>query len=140
MNEHISETSGWAEKNKKNTIRLGFWTAAWTVTVALATFGPPFLWEYDKTLTILAIVVNLAIGVGMIIANKHHLEGLDELQQKIQLEAMALALGVTLIVGIAYSLLDITNVISTDAEISYLIILMGMTYLGTTIFKRKRYS
>ena len=30
------------------------------------------------------------IGAGMIIANRDYLRGLDELQQKIQLEAMAL--------------------------------------------------
>ena len=29
----------------------------------------------------------------MIVANKHHLQGLDELHRKVQLEAMALALG-----------------------------------------------
>ena len=50
----------------------------------------------------------------MIVANKNHLRGLDEMQQKIQLEAMALALGVGLVAGLGYSTLSITNLITFD--------------------------
>ena len=74
-------------------------------------------------------VLQLIGGVGMIIANRRHLKGLDEMQQKIQLEAMALSLGVGLIGGLAYSNLDVTNLIAFDAEISHLVILMALTYM-----------
>lgn len=63
-------------------------------------------------------------------ANRRHLKGLDEMQQKIQLEAMALSLGVGLIGGLAYSNLDVTNLIAFDAEISHLVILMALTYMA----------
>ena len=69
----------------------------------------------------------------MILANRRHLNGLDEMQQKIQLNAMGLSLGVGLVTGLAYSNLDVTNVIPFDAEISHLVILMGLTY-GAGIF------
>ena len=46
---------------------------------------------------------------------------------------MALSLGVGLVVGLAYSNLDVTNIIAFDAEISHLVILMGLTY-GAGIF------
>lgn len=129
----------WEILTKRNVMRLAYWTSAWTVTMAMATFGPQNLWPADSALTILGIIINAAIGIGMIIVNKRYLRGLDEMQQEIQLEAMALALGVGIVSGLSYSLLDITNVISTDAEISHLVVLMGLVYLVGIIIGRIRY-
>lgn len=136
--ENVKNT--WAMRQKKNTIRLAIWTSGWTLSLALATFGPKFLWQGNATMTVLAIIINLIFGIGMIFANKHHLKGLDELLQKIELEAMAVALGVGVVAGLSYSVMDITNLISTDAEISHLVILIGLTYLAGTIIGRIRYK
>ena len=65
---------------------------------------------------------------------------MDELQQKVQLEAMALALGVAIVVGLAYSNLDIANVIQQDAEISHLVMLIGVTYMASLFFGMRRYK
>ena len=132
-------SNDWAANTVRNTVRLGYWTGAWVLTMALANFGPIFIWPANKLLTILAILVNIGIGIGMIMANKRHLNGLDEMHQKIQLEAMALSLGVGLVLGLAYSNLDVTNVIESDAEISHLVILMGLTYLAGVFAGLKRY-
>ena len=140
MNKPISNTNAWEARTKKNTKSLAVWTVAWTLSMALATFGPKFIWQGDRLLTILAILLNLGLGIGMIVANKRHLKGLDELQQKIQLEAMALALGVGLVGGLSYSLLDITNLIHSDAEISHLVILMALTYMGGIVAGQVRYK
>ena len=75
----------------------------------------------------------------MIWANKEHLKSLDEMQQRIQLEAMGIALGVGLVVGMAYSNLDISNVISSDAEISYLVIIVALTYLASVFIGTRKY-
>lgn len=136
--ENVKST--WAMRQKKNTIRLAVWTAGWTLSLALATFGPMFLWQGNSTITILAIILNLIFGIGMIFTNKHHLKGLDEMLQKIELEAMAVALGVGVVGGLSYSVMDITNLISTDAEISHLVILIGLTYMAGTIIGRIRYK
>jgi len=130
MNNAKTATGGISARTARNTRRLAYWTAAWLVTMALASFGPTLLWDQTLWLTVGAIVLNLAVGAGMIVANKRHLQGLDEMHQKIQLEAMALSLGVGLIAGLAYSNLDANNVIASDAEISHLVILMGLTYLA----------
>lgn len=129
MKEPKTDSSGWQTSQKKNTLRLAYWTAAWLVTMALAVFGPRFIWQANELVTTLAILVNVGVGFGMILANKRHLQGLDEMQQKIQLEAMALSLGVGLVVGFGYSSLDVTNLIAFDAEISHLVIVMALTYL-----------
>ncbi len=129
----------WEARTIKNTARLGFWTGAWLVTMAVATFGPILIWPANKWLTTLLILLNLGAGFGMILANKRHLQGLDEMHQKIQLEAMALALGVGLVVGLGYSTLDVTDVIAFDAEISHLVILIGLTYGAGVFIGRRKY-
>ena len=128
----------WAERMKKNTVRLAAWTIAWVLSVALATFGPQFFWD-DPLMTAAAILMTIGLGFGMIWANKVHLRGLDELQQKVQLDAMGMSLGIGLVLGIAYSTMDVTNLIAFDAEITHLVIVMGLTYMVTTVVGMWRY-
>lgn len=130
----------WKSKTMKNTRRLAFWTVCWTLSMAVATFGPILVWEGNQVLSIIAILVNLACGVGVILANVRHLNGMDELQKKIHLEAMGIALGVAVVGGLSYSLLDISELISNDAEIAYLVILISLTYLAGIIVGQKRYK
>jgi hypothetical protein len=137
VNHLKTDSSDWVAQGKKNTLRLGYWTGAWLVTMAIATFGPLLVWQPNQLLTALAIFLNIGIGFGMILANKNSLKGLDEMQQKIQLEAMALSLGVGLVIGLGYSMMDVSNLISFDAEISHLVILVGLTY-GAGIFAGRR--
>lgn len=125
---------------KHNQGRLAIWTFAWTASTALAAFGPKFLWDESKGLTAMAILLNVGIGIGMILANRRLIEGLDELERKIHLESLALTLGLTLVVGIGYSLLDTTNIIPWDAEISFLVIFMGLCYLAAVVINQRRYS
>jgi hypothetical protein len=134
------QLSQWQLSQCKNTQRLAIWTGAWLLTLALVTFGPQFLWQKEGKITLVFIAINVVTGAGMIWANKVHLQGLDELQQKIQLQAMALSLGVGLVLGIAYSSLDVANIISTPAEISHLVMLMGLTYLLGTILGVRKYQ
>ena len=127
------------EERKKRTIRLAIWTWTWVATLAVATFGPIFIWENSILWTTLAICINLINGVLMILANRSLFNHYDELERKIHLESMGLTLGATVIVGLSYSLLDQTNLITSDAEISYLIMFMSVSYLITLLINRKRY-
>lgn len=140
INKETKEDGSWECKNKTTTINLARWTIAWLVTLALATFSPQFAWGESKVLTLLAILLNLLVGVGMIIANKNVLKNLDELQQKIMLEAMAITLGVGLVAGLSYSLLDTTNLIPFNAEISSMVFIMGFTNIIATVLIKRRYQ
>lgn len=139
MSQQQPDSSDWAATITKNTVRLGWWTAAWLATLAVATFGPHFIWPSSKAASLVATLVNLAVGVGMILAYKRHLKSLDEMHQQIQLEAMGLSLGVGLIAGLAWSNLAIANVISFDAEIGMLLILMALTYMAGIWAGYRRY-
>ncbi|AZG74720.1 hypothetical protein [Shewanella livingstonensis] len=135
----LTHNKDWKNTNKHNTTRLATWTLAWVLSMAVANFGPQFIWQQDL-ITIMAIGTNFMMGIGMILANRRQLLGLDELQQKIQLNAMGLSLGVGLIVGLSYSNLDSTNLIAGHAEISHLVIIMGLTYLVGIILGHRKYQ
>ena len=86
MSTSAASANDWTCSNKRNTIRLGYTTLGWVLTTAVAAFGPEFIWNFATWPTIIAVLTNLAAGFGMIAANRTHLRGLDELQQKIFLE------------------------------------------------------
>ena len=117
---------------------LMLWTGIWLFSLAMFTFGPMFLWDFNTALTTLLLIINLGCGVKMILANKAHLESLDELQQRIMLEAMALSLGITMIAGAAYGVCHAVKLVEHEPNASTLLFIMGITYgLGTLLSRRK---
>ncbi len=140
MNDLKTGSDDWATSNRRNTLRLGYWTFAWVATMAVAAFGPRFLWDYATLPTTLGVLVNLAVGVGMIVANKRHLQGLDELHRKIFLDAAAITLGVGLVCGLSYELLEDIRLIAFEPEISHLVMLMSLTFLVSMIVGHRKYQ
>jgi hypothetical protein len=140
MSKQECENSNYKNKNGVNTRKLRNWTIAWVVTMAIAAFAPRFIWDYHTALTIIAVLINLAVGVKMLLANKDHLRGLDEMQRKILLEAMALALGVGLVVGLSYELLEDIKLITYQPEISHLIFVIVITYGLAVASGHRRYK
>jgi hypothetical protein len=125
---------------QQQTLKLALWTWSWVASLAVATFGPKFIWDDHQLLTVLAISVNLANGIMMIIANRNCFYNMDELQRRIHLESLAITLGLAVIVGLSFSLLDQTDLINFDAEISFLVGFIGITYMITLLINRSRYS
>jgi len=126
------------EERKKQTKQLAWWTWSWIATLAIATFGPKFIWDGHLFLTVFAIAVNIVNGIMMIIANRNLFEHYDELERKIHLESMAITLGATVIAGLSYSLLEQMDLIS-HAEIGMLVGFIGITYMVTLLINRRRY-
>lgn len=133
------QDSTYSTSSTKGLSHLAVWTFAWVASMALASFGPRFLWNDNLLLSIIAISLNVILGLAMIFVNKHYFEHLDELQRKIQLEAMGITLGLAVVLGLAYSLLDQAKVISYNAEISHVVILIGLTYLVATFIGNRKY-
>ncbi|NVK25439.1 MAG: hypothetical protein HWE10_10970 [Gammaproteobacteria bacterium] len=136
VSEHCNELT---ERSKVSTKRLAKWTGLWLLSLATLTFGPMYIWDYHTSLTLLALVANLVIGVKMIWVNKQHLDGLDELQQRIMLEAATFSLGITMIAGAAYGVLDAIKLISFQPNPSALLFVMGISYIVGTLLSRRKY-
>jgi hypothetical protein len=124
---------------RKSTARAKYWSIAWVLSSALAAFGPKLLWDFHTGLTILGVFINLAIGFGMVVANKRYVQGLDEMQRKVFLDAAALSLGVGLVCGLAYELLEDIKLITFQPEISHLVMLMCLTFLTGMIVGHRNY-
>jgi hypothetical protein len=127
------------QERKKRVLKLALWTWSWVGSLAVATFGYQFFWNQSKTLTLVTILLNLFIGIGMIVANRNLFNHFDELEKKIHLESLAITLGLTVVVGLTYSLFDQTNIIQKDAEIGFLVGFIGITYLISLLISRKKY-
>ena len=63
--DNNSNELNWQGKTKQNINRVKMWTLAWVISMALANFGPKFLWNQLESLTIAAITLNFLLGVGI---------------------------------------------------------------------------
>jgi peptidoglycan/LPS O-acetylase OafA/YrhL len=109
------------------------------VTTALMAFGPRFLWNRSTVFTLAAVALDMAVGVGMILANKRYLAELDDLQRKVQLNSMGITLGVGLIVGVPFSVMDSYHMIPFHADIAFLLIVMALTFAASNLYGTRRY-
>ncbi len=139
MTKQDCEQNNYQTKNNANTRTLRNWTTVWVITMAIAAFAPRFIWDFNTSLTLITLLVNLAVGFRMLVANREYLRGLDEMQQKILFDAMAFTLGVGLVIGLSYELLEDIKLISFEPEISHLIIVMCLTYLTAIIAGHRKY-
>ena len=139
MDKLKEDSNDFAKNIKENHLGNFYWSAAWVATTALAAFGPRLIWNFATLPTILGVLINLGVGFGMIVMNKRNVRGWDELQQKIFLDAAAITLGVGLVCGISYELLEDIRLISSEQEISHLIILMALTFMAVIIAGHRKY-
>ena len=125
-------------RDLKNANLVNLWAIAWAASLAIISFISKYEW-YSATLPItMAFVFNSGIGVGMILAYKRFLKELDEMERKIQLDALATSVGVTLMVFGAYSILDKAGM-APELQASSLIVLIALTYMAGIIVGRIRY-
>jgi len=134
-----TQEAGYRSRLRANLRRLAGWNGAWVAATALMAFGPKFLWNRSVVFTLMAVGLNVAVGVGMILATKKYVMELDELQQKVYLNALGITVGVALIAGVPYTVLDTYRVISFHAEIWHLLLLMGLTFIVSFLYGAWRY-
>ena len=126
------------KEQKKHTKILMAWTFAWVASLAFLSGGVNYLWD-SLLITKIGLLINLAIGVGMIIANKNLFKHYDELQKKIQFEALALTLGLAVVVGVVYEISFDFGVINSEPEFEYLMCFISFSYIASTIINSRRY-
>jgi hypothetical protein len=140
MIQSSSDKSSMAEKCRQNTKSLAIWTGAWLLSLALVAFGPKFIWDFAELITICAIVINLFMGYKMIMANKQHLLDLDELQQRIHFVSMAFSLGVSMVFGAVFGLLEAVRLVEFAPNPSSVLFVMGISYSLAMVVANRKYS
>ena len=123
----------------KNANRVNLIAAVRAVTLFISSACSEYSW-YDAALPItIAFLVHSAIGVAMVISFRRFLTELDEMERKIQLDALALSVGITVIIFSSYSILDKAGIVAQLSP-SYLIMIMGLTYMVGLIVGRIKYA
>jgi hypothetical protein len=123
----------------KATGQLILWTLAWVATLALAKFGPIHLWDSQPVASWAAVALNLVVGVGWIVAHARYLRGIDELQRKINQDALAVTLGVGWVSAFAYVVADAADLVTYDAEIGVFAALLAFVYMIAIVVGQLRY-
>tara|TARA_B100000795_G_C22712904_1_gene404292 strand:+ start:143 stop:529 length:387 start_codon:yes stop_codon:yes gene_type:complete len=126
------------EDQKKQTKIMLAWTLAWVLSLGVLTFAENALWE-NKTYTTIGLIINFAIGIGMIIANKNLFKTYDELQKRIQFEAMAITLGLAVVVGLTYEVSFDFGIIGKEPEFEYLMMFISFSYIIANIVNYRRF-
>ena len=130
---------GYESRVRSCVMRLVRWSGAWAAVTALMAFGPRFIWHKALVFTLLAIALDVAVGIGMILANKSYLAELDELQRKVQLNSMGITLGVGLIAAAPFSVMNAYHVIPFHADIAHLVMVMVVTFAVSNLYGTRRY-
>lgn len=139
MNQLKPPENGYESRLRANIWRLFSWNGAWAAATALMALGPRFLWSMALVPTLLAVGLDVAVGVGMILATKKYVMELDELQRKVYLHALGVAVGVGLITGVPLSVMDAYHFIPIHANVGSLVILTGLTFLVCMLYGSRRY-
>lgn len=127
------------ERDIKNANRVNLWAIAWALTLLIITVATKQGWLNNNVLIASAFIVHSAIGLKMVFAYKHHLKELDEMERKIQLDALAMSVGSAIICFSSYSILAKADIVPPLAP-NYLIILIALTYIVGIFVGRVRYS
>jgi len=136
---HARQDAGSYRAEIRTTGALVAWTLGWAASLALARFGPGVWGDSQPVATWAAVVANLVVGVGWIVAFTRFLRALDELQRKILQDALAVALGAGWVVGFGYVVADAAGLIPVEVEIAVLPALMGAVFLIAFVVGKIRY-
>lgn len=123
---------------RKSNFQLLLATATWVGSTAIMSFGPSRFWDFGTTVSFFAIAANLIAGGCMLYSFFRHLKNMDELQRKTHLEAMALTLGITMVLTVIYGALPQANVLA-DAQPANVLFVIGISYIlsVTTLWLRR---
>ena len=113
-------------------------TTIWLITMAVAAFGPTLLWDNQTSITLLAIALNLIAGLFVIKSNLQYWNSLDEMIQRVHLNAMGIALGLGIVGGLSFSLLETSDILQSESDLSFMVILMSLSYLISIMVGMKR--
>lgn len=127
-------------ERKKRIRQLALWTWSWVATLAMATYGPKYIWDNHAFLTVFSVIVNLVNGILMILANRNLFNDFDELEKKIHLESMSITLGLSIVVGLSLSLVDRLGLFTIKSDVGTMVIFMSLSYLVSIVINSRRYS
>lgn len=115
------------ERDRRNQRRIIAWSLIWTVSWTAGALAIDNGWLAAGAAGVAAAVLSALFGLAMLVAYRRFLREADELRRKIEVEALAVAFGVGLVVGMTYWLLGEGGIVA-EAEILPVLVLMILTH------------
>ncbi|MEM9291710.1 MAG: hypothetical protein AAGD01_08520 [Acidobacteriota bacterium] len=125
-------------RDRQNQRRTNLWTFAWISVWLLMTFGFKEGILPSGPLAFLLVAATVPLGIAVVLAHRKFLREADELRRKIELEALALSVGVTLVGSFTYWLMEAAGIVEA-AELDKIILLTAGSYVLGTILGFRRY-
>ena len=124
--------------DRRNLNRATVWLAFWLVSFAASTFIIKSEVTSTGIVGWIVAAIPTVVGLGAMLAYGRYLRQADELQRRIQLQALALGFGVAFFFGFGYRLLE--KVGAPAAEISDVSTVMVFFYFVGLWIGRRRYA
>ena len=134
-NNHWSAT----ETDRKNQRHIVAWSVVWILPFLATNFAIESSWIESDTLALAATIGVTALGLGVLFAYRKFLSNADELMRKVQLDALALTVGVGVVAGFSYTLLESASIVG-NAEAMNLVMVMVVTYITGVVVGLRRFA
>lgn len=117
MNKLDHSISSYTEQESKASIRAALWAIAWGVSVTLGCAAIYYLPGPSLAIGIIALIANMLVGFAAVKAYMRWLTALDERQRKIQLESIAITLGILWITFGGLLVLNTAEIVRIDHHV-----------------------
>ena len=128
------------ERDRQNQYRIIGWSFAWVFCWVLVTWCIKNERLTSLSLVIPAILVTTCLGLGMMVAYRRFLREADELRRKIELDALALAVGVGLVGGVCCRMLEKAGVVTNIPVFEMVVVLICATQSLGIVVGLRRYT
>ncbi len=128
-----------SERDRRNQLRLVGWIFAWAATWVLASAAISRGWVPGGAAAITVTLLHVLLGGAMMLAYRRFLREADELQRRIQLEALALGFGAALVGAAAYRLLERAGAIGAT-DVSDVIMILAVASSVGVLAGQRRYA
>ena len=136
--EEAAARKGLPARDLKNASIANLWIFAWATSLVVISYLSKYDWYSSNLIIAIGLMIHAGIGIGMILAFRLFLTEADELQRKVQLDALALSVGVTIVVFSSSSLLAKAGVLP-ELGGTGLIVVMSFGYCAGLLLGWRRY-
>jgi hypothetical protein len=121
----------------KNANIVNLWVMIWAGSLLVAVLSQEIFSFNNLISTLIMATLNIICGLMMIRAYQHMLRTLDEMEREIQLDALALSVGVAMLTFSASGILQIADILP-QLEASWLLTIMAFSYPIGLVLGRSR--
>jgi hypothetical protein len=128
---------GLPTQDVKNANIVNLWVMIWAGSLLVAVLSQEIFSFNNLISTLIMATLNIICGLMMIRAYQHMLRTLDEMEREIQLDALALSVGVAMLAFSASGILQIADILP-QLEASWLLTIMPFSYSIGLVLGRSR--